>query len=120
MQVQMAVNVVERQAGGVEFFKLGMDFGAQWLAQIALEKITEAGCNRVAGKFTARVDEAGNFFRRERGMSHQQGQMQANAKPRVSLRQLHGLVKAPLVHHQTGGGEDALTMSADDGFVDGM
>ena len=48
MQMQMAVDVVERQAGGVEFFKLGVDFGAQLFAQAALEKIAQAGRDRVA------------------------------------------------------------------------
>ena len=35
MQMQMAVDVVERQAGGVEFFKLRVDFGAE---------LVRAGC----------------------------------------------------------------------------
>ena len=33
MQMQMAVDVVERQAGGVEFFKLRVNFGAELFAQ---------------------------------------------------------------------------------------
>ena len=96
MQVQMAVDMVERQAGGAEFFKLGVDFGAQLFAQIALEKITEAGSDRFVAEFTARVDEAGNLFRRQRGMSHQQSQMQADAQSRVFLCQLDGLVASPV------------------------
>jgi hypothetical protein len=43
MQVQMAVNVVERQAGGMEPFKLRVDFGPELFAQAAIEKITKTG-----------------------------------------------------------------------------
>ena len=46
MQMQMAVDVVERQAGGAELFKLRVDFGAKLFAQAALEKITHAGADR--------------------------------------------------------------------------
>ena len=48
VQVQMAVDVVERQAGGVEFFKLRVDFGAQLFAQAALEKITQADADGIS------------------------------------------------------------------------
>ena len=50
MQMQMAVDVVERQAGGAEFFKLRVDFGPELFAQAALEKITEAGGDGVVQK----------------------------------------------------------------------
>ena len=61
MQMQMAVDMVERQAGGVEFFKLGMDFGAQLRAQIALEKITEPGCDRFVAELPRRSARPGIF-----------------------------------------------------------
>ena len=70
MQMQMAVDVVERQAGGVEPFKLRVDFGPQLFAQAAVEKITKAGADGIVGKFAARVDQAGDFFRRQRGVPH--------------------------------------------------
>ena len=47
MQMQMAVDVVERQAGGAEFFKLRVNFGAQLFAQAAFEKIRT--CRRRPG-----------------------------------------------------------------------
>ena len=50
VQMQVAVDVVERQAGGVEFFKLGVDFRAQLFAQAAIEEITQAGADRVVGR----------------------------------------------------------------------
>ena len=96
MQVQMAVDVVERQAGGVEFFKLRVDFGAQLFAQAALEKIAQTGADGLVAEFAARIDQAGNFFRRQRGMAHQQRQVQADAEFRVFLRQRHGFVASPV------------------------
>ena len=65
MQMQMAVDMVERQAGGVEFFKLRVDFGAKLFAQAALEKIAHADADGRIAEFAACVDEAGNFFRRQ-------------------------------------------------------
>ena len=120
MQMQMAVDVVERQAGGAESFKLRVDFRAQLFAQAAIEKITETDADGVVGKFAARVDQAGNFFRRQRGMSAQQSQMQADAEFWIFLCQLDRFVEARFVHHQAGGGQNAFAMRADDGFVDGM
>ena len=45
MEMQVAVDMIELQAGGVKFFKLGMDFGAELFAQIAPEEILQAGAN---------------------------------------------------------------------------
>ena len=50
MQMQVAVDMVERQAGGAEFFKLRVNFGAQLFAQAALEKIAEAGGDGIVRK----------------------------------------------------------------------
>src|ERR1043166_5472929 len=41
VEVQMAVDMVERQAGVAEFPELSVDFGAQLFAQGALEKVAE-------------------------------------------------------------------------------
>ena len=120
MQMQMAVDVVERQTGGVEFFKLRVDFGAELFAQAALEKIIHAGADGRIAEFAARVDEAGNFFRRQRGMSHQQSEVQADAEPGIFPGEFHRFGAARFVHHQARGGQNAVAMGADDGFVDGM
>ena len=49
MQVQVAVDVVEGQAGGAELLKLRVNFPPQRLAQTALEEIAEPGARRVVG-----------------------------------------------------------------------
>ena len=48
VQVQMAVDVVQGQAGGAEPLKLRVNFLPQLLAQTALEEIAEAGAGRVS------------------------------------------------------------------------
>ena len=120
MQVQMAVDVVERQAGGAEFFKLRVDFRAELFAQVVFEKIAHADADRVIAEFTLRVDEAGNFFRRQGGIAAEQSQMQANAEPWIFPRQSDGFVAGGFIHHQAGGGQNAFAVRADDGFIDGM
>ena len=52
-------------------------------------------------------------------MPHQQRQMQPHAESRILLRQRHRFGAGRLVHHQAGGGENALAMGANDGLVDG-
>ena len=86
MQMQVAVDMIERQAGGAEFFKLRVNFGPELLLEAALEKIAKTGCDGIFRKFTARVDEAGNFFRRQCGAPAQQRQMQADAEFGILLK----------------------------------
>ena len=118
MHVQVAVDVVERQAGGAEGFELRVHFRAQLFAQVALDEIAKTDANRAVAELAARVDEAGDFFRRQRGMPHQQSQMQANPEIWILFRERDGFGAGRFVHHQAGGGEDAFAMRADDGFVD--
>src|SRR5438034_201803 len=47
VEVQVAVDVIEGEAGGAKFLELGLDFAAQLFAQVALEKIAPAGPGRV-------------------------------------------------------------------------
>ena len=54
VQVQMAVDVVERQAGGAELLKLRVNLPPQLLAQTALEEIAEPGAGGVVGEFPVR------------------------------------------------------------------
>src|ERR1035437_7638021 len=60
VQVQVAVEGVEREAGGVEPGKLGVNFGAELGAQAAVEEIIQAGADSRAAEFAAHIDEAGN------------------------------------------------------------
>ena len=46
MQMQMAVDMIERQAGRVKFFKLRVDFGAKLFAQTAFKKIIHSNADR--------------------------------------------------------------------------
>lgn len=73
MQMQMAIYVIERQARGMKFFKLRVDFGSELFAQAALKKVGHADADRTVGKFGPRIDEAGNFTGREGGMALQEG-----------------------------------------------
>src|SRR5260221_5577115 len=120
VQVQMAVDVVERQAGGVEPRELRVDLGAKLFTQAALEEIIHADADGAVAKFALRIDEPGDLFRRQGGMAHQQREMQTDAKPGIFLPELHGFVAAGFVDHQARSRQNAVAMRADDGFVHGM
>ena len=120
VQVQMAVDVVQRQAGGAELLETARGSPPQLLAQAAAGR--NSGTRRRPGcrlNSPLRVDQAGNLLGRQGGMAAQQGQVQAHAQPRILAGQRHRLLAGRLVHHQAGGGEDAFAMGADDRLVDG-
>ena len=86
MQVQMAVDMVKRQAGGAEFCKLRVNFRAQLFAQAALKKITKTGGDGIVAEPAARIGQTGDFSRRQGGFTAKQRQVQANAQPWVLPR----------------------------------
>ena len=47
MEMEMAVNVIERQAGGAKFFELSRDFRGELITAAAKGKVFEAGRDRV-------------------------------------------------------------------------
>ena len=119
VQVQVAVDVVQGQAGGAELLKLGVNLAPQRLAQTALEEVAEPGARRVVAEFTSGVHQPGNCVGRQGRMAAQQGQMQPHAQRRVLAGEGDGLLKGGFIHHQAGGGENAFAVGADDGLVDG-
>ena len=120
MQMQMAVNMVEREAGRVELCKLRVNFGAQLFAQAAIEKIAEADGNWFAAEFAMRIDKTGNFFRRQGRTPACQRQVQTDAEFWVFARERNGFIEARFVHHQTRGRQNAFTVGADDGLINRM
>src|SRR5580658_3028443 len=119
VQVEMAVDVVERQASGMEFLKLRMDFGAELFAQIVVKKISHSGADRAVGKFPTRVDEAGYGFIKQGGVAVKERNMQANAEFWVFFGQPDGFVKTGFVHHQACRCQNAFAMRAHNSYVDG-
>lgn len=71
MQVQVAVDVVERQAGGMKFDELRVDFGLEGFAQVAGEEVFHPHADGAVGKFAARIHKAQYFFGRQRAMAVQ-------------------------------------------------
>src|ERR1039457_7232540 len=69
MEVQMAIDVVEGQAGGAELLKLRVNLLPQLVTQAALEKIAEPSVWRVIAELPFRVHQSGDLRRRQRGMT---------------------------------------------------
>ncbi|MND09419.1 hypothetical protein D3C83_327240 [compost metagenome] len=49
-----------------------MNLGAKLFPQVSLKEIAEADLHRIVAEFTLLVDEAGNLFRRQGGVTAQQ------------------------------------------------
>ncbi len=119
MQVQVAVDMIQRQPGGVEPLELRVDFPPQLPAQTAPEEIAESGADGAAAQFPVRVDQAGDLVGRQDGMAAQQGQMQPHPQPGVLAGQGHRFLERGLGHHEAGSRQDAFPMGANNCLVDG-
>jgi len=63
MKMQVPIDVIHGQAGGAEFLELSMDFGAEFLAQIAFKKIAEAELQQGFRKIRNSSSPGREFFR---------------------------------------------------------
>src|SRR6185369_5724198 len=79
VQMQMAIDVVERQSRGCEARELSANFGAELFAQTALEKVANTDAHRIVIELPVRVHQAGNLLLRQRGTAAQQREVQADA-----------------------------------------
>src|SRR5438093_5500721 len=93
VKMEMAVHVVEREAGREEFTQLGFDFAFDLRAQALLEKISEAGCDRVIAEISSAIDQARDFPRLERGPGEDQTQVESDAQSWILQRQFNRLVR---------------------------
>jgi hypothetical protein len=118
MQVEVAVNMIQRKTSLAKLCELSPDFGAQLFVQTLPEEISQAGAHRVVAEAALGVNQAGNLLRRQGRVSQQQRQVQAHAEEGVCPGERHGVGTGRFVDHQTGGGENALAMGLDDRGVD--
>src|SRR5207302_8028172 len=96
-----------------EFLKLRADFIAQLSGESAVEEVSEPGSGGIVGEFAARVHQAGNLGGRQRGMTADEGEVQADAQARILSSQGDGLGASGLIDHQACGSQDAFAMGAD-------
>ena len=118
MQMQVAIDMVQRQAGRAEFCKLRVDLRTQWFPQTALKKVAETGGDGFIVELTTSIDQPGDLFRRQGGTSAHQRQMQTHPEFWIFARDRDRFIETRLIHHQTGSGQNAFTMRADDGLID--
>ena len=121
VQMEVAVDVIHRQAGGAKFFKLRFDLTAQLRFGMRAKEIAEADSSGVVvGKFALRVGKIGNGFGRQSGSSTDKREVQADTQSRIFFGQGDSFGAIRFVDHQAGGGQDAFAMRADHGLIDGM
>src|SRR5256885_2290434 len=100
VEVQMAVHVVQGEAGLAKFLKLGLDLGKQLRFQPWVGEIAHSNCDWIEAEPALIIDKVRNFFFGKGGMAVQQGEMQADSEGWIFSRELDGVCKARLVHHQ--------------------
>ena len=113
MDVQMAVDVVQLQAGGVKFRELLLHFRPQLAPAFRLEKIPPTRRRRVFGKSSVHAGQMRDSLRRQRRPSADQGEMQSHAESRILPRQPDRLAGCRFVDHQAGAGQNAVAMRPD-------
>src|SRR2546427_11578887 len=104
----MSVHMIELQPRLTELAKLGVNLGAQLLAQVASEKIAKTGANRAICEFAGRIYESWNFLVGQGRMSAQQCQMQTDSKRGILFCQFDRFGTGGFIDHQTGGGKNSL------------
>jgi len=119
VEVEVAVDVVQFETGGVKLVELGVDFGAELVVEMAAEKVAPARPRGVGLELLAVPGEAGNSGRGQEGASAGQGEVEADAEGGVGAGQSDSFGSAGFGDHEAGGGEDAVLMGADDGLIDG-
>ena len=75
MDVQMAVDVIERQAGGVEFCELRGDFVFELFDKVLFEEIAHSGRCGGIGKLAFVIDKPRNLLRGKRAGSAEECQV---------------------------------------------
>src|SRR5206468_4112251 len=83
MKVEMAVDMVEWQAGRAEPSELRSDLALELRAQLRLKKITSGSGDRVVAEISQAVNQTGNFARLQRRGSADQTYVQADSEGRV-------------------------------------
>src|SRR5437016_1666888 len=63
VKVEMAVDVVEREAGRAEFPELDLDFAFQLRTQVFAEKVAQTRARRMVAEISFGIDQPGNFAR---------------------------------------------------------
>src|SRR6185369_16423576 len=86
MQMQMAVDVIQRQAGGPKLLELSREFAAQLRAQGLLHKIAETGFRWSIAEVSLSIDQTGDFFFRPLRVAADQSQVQSDTEPGIFFR----------------------------------
>src|SRR5689334_16615623 len=83
MQMQMAIDMIERELRSAKFFELRVNLGPQLLAQAPPEEIAKTRRRGAVGEFLLRVDEARDAPLRQCGVTEQQRQMEPYPQPGI-------------------------------------
>ena len=118
MQVQVAIDMIQGQACGTKPVELSVDFGAQLRAQVALEKIAHPCPRRIGRKFLSGIDQVGNPVLWQRGMPADEGEVKPDTQGRTLPSQDHGFIASRLIDHETGSGENAVAVRAQNRGID--
>jgi len=118
MEVVVRIDVIQRKTGGKKEGELGTHFPLYLLLQARLKKNARANHCRVTMETTINTDQIGNLVRWQRRASIHQHQMQSNPECGHSAGSLDGIRRRRRCHHQTGTGQDAVSVRILYGFID--
>jgi len=119
MEVEVGVDVVEGEAGGVKFIELGVDFIAELGLELGFKEVIQTDPDGTVGEFAAVVDQIRDLGRRQGGVSEDQGQVEADAEAGMGFGEFDGFGEAGFVDHEAGGSEEAFAMGQDNGGIGG-
>src|SRR5882672_10195366 len=104
VQVQVTIDVVERQTRIAELLKLRMNFCSYLLAQLPSKKIAKPGATRTVSKLAMAINKSGNLLRRQGRVAVEKRQMQADAESGIRLGECNCFFEGGFIDHKAGGG----------------
>jgi hypothetical protein len=117
VHVLMGIHVIQGQTGCLKGRELCSDFRFELATHSRNEEEPDPGSSHV-GVEPCAADEIGYFALRQQRAAVHQDQVQADAKPGQTVGAVHRIGRGLPRNHQTGGGQDAVSMGFFDCLVD--
>src|SRR5690349_9206682 len=119
VKMEMTVDVVEWETRCAKSFKLRGNFLFELRAQLAKKEVADSRANRIDAEISVGINQTGNLTGLQRRRSADKRQVKADPQARVLAGQFDRFVGGRAIHHQAGGGKNAIAMGTYDGFIDG-
>jgi hypothetical protein len=120
VEIEVAVQMPDRQAGLKDNFDLGRQLPADFRPEAGLAKVPPAGGHGVMGEKTLGIHQERDSLMRQDGPPLDQGEVDPQAETGQSPGQVHGRLGPGAGGHETGARQQPLPVGQDHRAVQGV